>query len=427
MGVTYGDLRCIEPTRLYADLASAPLAPLPVDAETLAQCNRFTVPLRAWPGTGKVLLRAEDLDQLINLTNGSPTTDLQGPYDLVFFDDATGQRRKLKNLYPLRAKCVTPGYEKDPYSVYAVELADWRYFALQKMVAKAYNVLKAPGGEWIDETLNGASPWTWDELGEDLWDELDRDESWPGWPSDPDQPDFPEGTPNSWHFWQVPAIVAFDAVAARLGCALRWNPYTDVLDIVQLGAEDSAFDESVNALKQQDRRWDEYWFEPAKARTPETIRVLFRNLVCPATGEPWTANDQDFPDDDYFNQSEGNTVALVIDDLVANSNGAAQTSRAEERVADYARMVKNWWTRLHRHYRGLCGPGDTFLGSKCGTLTLEDTGAGVMTIIDSGDWPPIEWGKYLHGVAEVLTEARCVGNDIEETLATVFSPPFRVS
>ncbi len=414
MGVKYGDYYCVEPARLLEQLQSAPLAPLPVDVDTLARCNRFTCPLRAWPGTGRVLLRLEDYQRL------EPDT---GPYDLVFFDDSTKQPKRIKNLYAVRAQCVTPGWEDDPRSVYAVELADWRYFAMQKMAAAAYNVMKAPGGEWIDETLNGVDPWTWDELGEDLWDALDRDEAWPGWPFTPD------GTPNSWHFWQVPAIVALDAVATRLGCALRWDPFQDVLDIVRLGAEDEDFDGAVERLKQKDRRWDEYWQEPKKPRTPEKVRVLFRKLLADPDGNPYTVSDVDFPDAEYKAKAETGTVALVFDDLIdTGSNGSEQTSRATERADDYARMVKEWWTRLHRHYRGVAGPDDLFLGSRCAVLTLEDTGAGVMTIIDRpGDWPPVEWGKYWHGVAEVLTEARCVGSDISETLVTQFSPPFRVA
>jgi hypothetical protein len=411
MGVKYGDFYCVEPARLLEQLQSAPLAPLPVDVDTLSRCNRFTCPLRAWPGAGRVLLRLEDYLKL------EPDT---GPYDLVFFDDSTKQPKRFKNIYAIRAQCVTPGWEDDPRSVYAVELADWRYFAMQKHVSQGYNVLNCDTGEMKEETLDGGSgsggsgsgegdPWSWTRLGADLWSYLGRSEAWPGWPAGVD----PDSVPNSWEFWQVPGIVALDAVAWILGCALRWDPFRDVVDIVRLGADDAAFSASVERLKQKDRRWDEYWQEPDKPRTPAKVRVLFRRAPRGADNNPYEHVDVDYPDADLRALAEAGTQALVYDDLMA-LDASKMATRAATRANDYHRLYGGWWPRLHRHYRGVTGPDDLFLGSKCGVVTLEDTGAGVMTIIDGGDWPPIPWEKYLPPCTCECTETTGSGSGSDD-------------
>ncbi len=419
MGMKFGDKPCRDPNLIITSLQST-------DSPVLFRgwvnnANKFTCPLGDQPGTGLILMLKKHYDEL------------QISRDNYQFDLVVSSRTRfhtIKNLRPLRAYCITPGADDDPSQTMAILLADPRWDLLQKFHNKAYNVRKAPGGEQITETLDyggsggtSANPvaWSWHRMGEDLWDSLDRDEAWPGWPFTPD------GDPESWHFWNVPALTALQAVARRLGCSVKWDPLTDALSIVQLGAADSTFDEAVEELKTRDRNWDDHWDEPDPFWLPEKIRVVFRRLLAEATGNPYYTEDVTYPTAEFAGSYKTGTIATVWDDLLyTGSNASACTTRAEERADDYARINENFNPRLFRRYHGLPA-GTAMIGSKCWSATWQDVGQGTQFIIERAPLETVDWSQYLHGVGETVTSVQCVGGDVEETLLMTWGGrPFRV-
>ena len=421
MGVMWGDLPAREPLTVAQQLAEQDFYIAPI-REWLGRANRFTCPLGWQSGRGMIIMRQVELNVLDYFGDevGAGTV-----YDLKIHDDNSGRERTIKNISAVNAYCITPGMKNDPdqAALYALDLVDRRYYLGQKPIGASYNVRKAPNGDYVDETLDSdpitGDPihWTWDSMGEDLWNNLNfTDNPWPGWPFTPD------GEPTSWHFWQMPGIQALDIVARRLGCALRWDPYADFFDIVQLGVADPDFTDSVNTLDAQLYRiWDEQWIEPIAPRTPEKVRVLFRRLLAEADGNPYYVVDQLYPDVEWSAEAEPGSKVLVIDDLIYDGgNAAACNMRATERVNDYMRMHQNSWPRMHRQYRGALLASDRFIGPLCWQLSWEDVGRGVYTSIDSGPPESIDWTQVLHGVGELVTEAQCVGGDIQETLLNVW-------
>lgn len=420
--MTYGGKPILEPNSVARELAKD--SAFSIMRGWRGAANYFSCPLGDQPGMGLVLMRLRDIIDL----------DLDNvlEYDLKVSDQYRTQT--IVNLHPLQAWCISPGTFDDPASIYAVQLADRRFYLRQQYVAKAYNVRRSPGGGWITDTLDatgsGATsgspvPWSWYRLGEDIWDELLIDDAWPGWPADYT----PDAEPTSWHFWQVPTIEAFQAVARRLGCSIRWHPFLGTFDIVQLGADDAAFQASIDAFEVRSILWDEAWHEPWPHKIPETVRVIFRRLLAEDNGNPYEVRDVAFPDAAYADYARAGSVALVYDDLIYDAtNGTALTTRATQRADDYARIVTAFNPNIYRHYRGVGTAEDVFIGSLCSKVTWQDIGHGTQTVIESSALDVVEYDRYWHGVGEVVTEARCVGNDIEETLLTAWwGKPIRFS
>jgi hypothetical protein len=416
MGMTFGGKPCQDPRKIAEYLARDTAFTIMRDWH--GHANRFTCPLGDRPGRGLLLLRKQDITDL-DLDNVTE-------FDLVVSDQI--RRLVIPSLHPLRAWSITPGSDNDPNTVYAMEVADKRYYLWQSYTNAAYNVRRAPDmtadNDYIDETMNGSStPWTWDSMGEDLWNAMGWTTSWPGWPFTPD------GQPEGWHFWQVPSIEALQAVARRLGCSLRFNPFTSALDIIQLGDVDADYDSSVEAFKSRYRLWNEEWIEPWSPIVPEKVRVVFRRLLAEATGNPYETRDIDFPDTELAEFVISGTRAIVWDDLVyTGSNDTDLDNRADERADDYARIVRYFNPNDVQHYRGVGFVSDLFLGPRCSQVSWQDLGQGVQTVVESATLEAIDWSRYLHGVAEFVTSARCVGNEIEETLLTQWTgKPARVS
>lgn len=422
MGMTYGGKPVIDSAKVAEYLAKDTAFTIARDWHGIA--NRFTCTMGDKPGRGLILLRRKDIDDL--------DFDNVTEFDLKVSDQLRTQT--LIDLHPLQAWCITPGHDDDPDALFAVEIVDKRYYLWQTFTNAAYNAIRAPDGTWITDTLDAegsgatsGSPtyFTWYRIGESLWDAMNVDDAWPGWPNDP----VPNEYPNSWHFWQVPSIAAFQAVARRLGCSLRYNPFTGAFDIVQLGATDTSYDTSVEAFRVRDRLWDEKWIEPWTPRVPEQVRVVFRRLLAEATGNPYEVRNINFPDTELAEFVRAGTRALVWDDLVyTGSNGTDLDTRAAERADDYARIVRYFNPNTYRHYRGVGTASDLFLGPRCSSVTWQDVGQGIQTIIESAPLEAVDYASYLHGVGEFVTEARCVGNDIQETLLTTWwGKPIRFS
>lgn len=399
MGFTFGDKPCQDPKMIAKALAKD--TTYTVMRDWYGQANRYTCPLGATPGRGLILLKKGDLDQLADQA-----------YDLRISDQL--RTLQISSLNILKAYCITPGSDDDPNSIYAVEITDGRYFLWQRFTNAAYNVKKAPDKEYVDETTDSGTPYSWDDLGSALWADAGLG-SWPGWDVTPD------GIPEGWHFWQVPSILAFQAFARRLRRSLRLNPFTGSYGIVALGDDDAAFESSVADLKARHRRWDEKWVEPWSAVVPETVRVVFRRVIAEADGNPYIFKDIAFPDSDLSSFARSGTYAQVWDDLFyTDDNDAALTTRAAERADDFATVVRYFNPNASLHYRVVGTTDDLFLGPRCSQVTWQDVGEGSYTIVESAPLENVDYSRYLQGCGEVMVASECDGGDIVNTFSNVW-------
>jgi len=343
------------------------------------------------------LLLREDLD----------TLTLDQPRELVMSGDQDNTRLAFAKLYPVRAAVVCAGMRGDRLGACWVELADVRRLFHAVPVNRAYNLRAKPGSttysafsinlrlgydggsEYFSATMNGSAAWTWSEVCEDLWSLLPAAHAgdYPGLPFTPN------GAPEGLDFYGGRAWQALGEVLDRIGCAVRYNPFADTFSIVRTSGTDDAADALLTRLDKE-RIWDAEPMVPARLRLPEYVRVQFPKLRLEydETGDSpfYVVDVADLTPND---NSEEDTYAILRDDLSAIydadgalTNGAALTTRAAERAADWYRR-----SRQDRRARVYTGLRDILPGPQISAVTWAETGkgfgpsSGFKTIISSVD------------------------------------------
>lgn len=157
-------------------------APIETEAERLnvdsswwiGKPNSFTHRRGKDPGTGHVLVTREVLDDLdLNATTHTlkfvvKRRELRGKPASLESGEAT---INITNLCIIRARAVLgsdfPG--SNPATIFLLELEDIRGLGRLTSANKAYNLRQPNDTGFFDQTLNGASQWTWNTLLQDLW------------------------------------------------------------------------------------------------------------------------------------------------------------------------------------------------------------------------------------------------------------------
>jgi hypothetical protein len=263
--------------------------------------------------------------------------------------------------------------------VYWCEVADQRYISEMYTIARQYNVRSSPGSaSYVATSLNAGTAWTWEEMVQDLWNEVD--------PNPIALPFVPDGTPEGFIFQEWKAWDALTHVLQRLACAVRYNPALGTYTIVRLGEEDA---NATKILRQiRDRLiWDEYPIEPARTRLPEKVRVVFNIQPPPtnATTDYYTIEVADTAPE--IGVLAGTRVA-IFDDLSAlgstPSNLAALSYRAAERAEDWYRVARNYTRRHNQIYAGVVSEIIQCVFTEYSAFAIEDRGAGYKTSLYAG-------------------------------------------
>jgi hypothetical protein len=292
--------------------------------------NKLMVPLGEAPARGWFLMTRDGVNSL----------DQNALMDLELTDDL-GNTVTFYNLVFVTARNLFPGAVGATNALFLVEVADLRWLCQNPfwcMTANAmYNVPNRALGVFYSDTLNAGTPWTWDELAENLWDLMpDQLGTYPGLPVDPD------GVPESWVFAGVSAWRALCKVLWRIGCAVSADltsasaPYS----IVQIGAADSTLSGLLSTLDAAGRTiGDEEVQQQYLGRAPYGVQVFFRTLI---PGLIDNITDSVYSVQvvgPYTSDTEPGTYHPLWDDLVAVfddtgtlTNGADLSTRATSRM-----------------------------------------------------------------------------------------------
>lgn len=313
----------------------------------LGRCNSYVCPLGRSAGYGYLLMKREDVDAL------SPTQS--ATLSITERNDATGAIVSQANITGLRVHrcwCLTLAEAGTAKAIYLVEVRDCRAQLWMGSVNKRYNIrMPAPDEDtdppdpYYDDSLNGSSKWTWQEVIDDLWGNLPTCAG-----NAPTLPYSPGGQPENITFQGVSAWGAINTLLQKIGCEIALDPFTDTFSIVRMGTTSQTLSTTLTDLK-ADRLIYEY--DPIDKfhvnEMPETIRVFFyrtekyygeeKDTVASANWEMDAVRTRDVATG-HASASLG-SVLTVWDDLSALvqassgsvTNSAALTSRANE-VAD---------------------------------------------------------------------------------------------
>lgn len=347
------------------ELANLQLQGLPVPPE-FYKCNSLLNPLGRPCARGWLLMTRRNAEAI----------GVDSLHDLTLETDRHAVT--VKSLVITKEpKCILPGKEaEDPLSPMLLEVADarWRVHNPHFCVpaSKQYNVragaYQAAGGAtaYLVDSLNGGSAWTWQTMVSDLWTlmaaQLGAAATYATLPFTPD------GTPEGWVFPGVSAWGALCDVLDRLCCAVAWDHETGLYSIVRVGADDAAAEARLAQLDGR-RLGDSEFLSVTRGKVPHSVRVYFHRrdtfagseqTGTRATSDAWQTSAVYSVDvAGGYAGSESGTYAVVWDDLPALydgsgalSNGAALSTRAAERAADYYRALRTGGARLHHTYSG---------------------------------------------------------------------------
>lgn len=256
----------------------------------LGKGNRFILPKGKNPGIGWLLMLQKEFSEVdLDETNHVLRFEQGGP---------DPQKLELKDLTIVKADAIyAPGIIVDG-ALYLVEITDKRHLFLMSAINKDYNVLSPDGSNFFDDSLNGGSEFTWQEVLDDLWNFLPTVRKplakGPQLLVDPLN-DFQLTTdPQNLRFRGISAWEAINIVLDRLNYAaildfdgvIKYEPeWEDIFDTLAVVGTKSILDDAIKASKALDVSLSQQGTVP---RIPEKIRVFF-----PST-EPATASGGKF-------------------------------------------------------------------------------------------------------------------------------------
>lgn len=298
--VTLGDKKC-----LVADPAKYPKA---AKKATSYRCSTGCD-----PGVAFVLMLKSDVDDL----------DKKEPHILkVTQVDKSGETpqstdNEFKKLYFVRSERMNPGAEDDPNSALLVEMHDVRRLLRMTSAGDAQYNIRGIGiaTDFLPETRDSGSDWTWQTMLDDLWDKMPSDLAG----DSPDLPYTPDGKPEGWKFTGCSAWEAIHKILDKLYCTTAYDPAEGTFTFVELGKEQKL------TIDEEEVDIDDYPgaitfnAEPMAGNSvdiPEKIRVWF-----PTWHDSYGANwDQAFDDDwDRERTAKSKDISTADDDAITGT------------------------------------------------------------------------------------------------------------
>jgi hypothetical protein len=328
--------------------------------DAAGMANSYINPLGTEPGIAYVLMLKRDFDKLAIGTN------IRASYPLIF---TAGQSAFIPALWIVSGVQVSRGPGGDPDSVYMVKLTDRRWFARMSSALKQYNVrcpapptlsLTAADVYYLD-SLNSGSPWTWELMTRDLWNQIIALGSPISLPYTPD------GTPEDWQFLGTSAYDGLGDILERVKCALQFSATENEFDIIRLGQTQPGL--ALLLLANQSYLQDAAPVDSIVALGAETVKVYFQNRdqhygteqSTTRTGLAWTTSAMhvEAVASGLVGPLAGTSVA-ILDDLPAITdfdgdvlNGSELAARAAERALNYRNDILTSARRARLLYQGI--------------------------------------------------------------------------
>ncbi len=380
---TFGNQPCEDPRPVYEYCRDHNL---PTD--WFGSANTFATGVGPTPGSAGLLMRYDALQRL----------NREALNDLTFTDDK-GQSVTIKDLVFVRAASITPSYKAAPDSCFLLDVRDARHLAGNEFysnpVNTMYNVLAPTASgqpqNYFAGSLNAGSPWTWQAMLNDLWNNWIKIDALGPAPTLP-QAALPSSNPTELIFSGIPSWSVYNSILVRLGCGLVLDPFKSKSpSIVQLGAADAKATQAMALLANQ-RRLDDYPVESNQAKVASAVRVFFPRLTEQLYGAQETLPPLEYPVDVLAPAGiagiKSGTVVGLSDDMPAIFDGhgniqnlASLQTRANERAADYYRMVQSGGSLLHITYIGIQNNRGLLPGSQISGVNWRDYGGGYVTEI----------------------------------------------
>lgn len=150
-----------------------------------------------------------------------------------------------------------------------VELVDERQQFRFSATSKRFNVRQPMGDEWVTDTLNSGTPYTWDQVLAQLAGDV------PGLTA-PTLAAAPTSTPEDLVFDGVSAWEAICEVVERAGHGIAFDPVAGTVSTFKYGETQSGLSSQVSGLETRKRKSrDNAYRAAASANVPEKVRVFF--------------------------------------------------------------------------------------------------------------------------------------------------------
>jgi hypothetical protein len=267
-------------------------------------------------------------------------------------------------------RCACPGLRADKAAVYLVPIADRRFLLKKKPIDRGYNVLSSDGSDYLTESKDGGSDWTWQTMVDDIVD------THLGLPT-MTLPYTPDGTPEDFAFYGMSAWDALNAVMTTLSCSVVYDLEEDTFSVVEVGAEDGR------------RDWDADPVPVTFARVSAKARVRFTRVPAPDDGSsPYYTIDKDPP------ASAGTTATGTVEWLEGGmdalgatgtpTNDAALQTRATEVASKYYQSLLTGTDPLLRRYAGIRTAAGLRPGRRVQAIVWQDLGQGWLTEVYRG-------------------------------------------
>lgn len=204
---SFGGKALIDPSPLASDLQTAGYA---VD-HFLGKANSFTLPIGFKAGLGYILLEKSDLDSL-GIDGATHSLILTGGNVPV----------EIKKLVILDSEVVDGSDTTTSRSVCLVRITDIRAIGRLSSIDKIYNVQDPTfnGTSYYKRSLNGSTPWTWETMIQDIWDNLPPDFG----ALDTDNAAFPTTKPDGFDFQGWDAWTALESALKSIERSIQLSP-----------------------------------------------------------------------------------------------------------------------------------------------------------------------------------------------------------
>jgi hypothetical protein len=285
-------------------LAGQPL----VDPMSLAaDCERQGIPTAKWWGrANSFVCPLHDFDgQMYGVGWALMWSEVYQklPADVTEMDwvwtDPFGRTLTIQKVCLLNTEAAKWSSLDGRVTEYLLSVADRRYRLNQVAVGREYNT-RGPDGEYVESSLDGGSPWTWDACLQDIWDLMAA--VFTDLSTAPAFPSTPPGAPAGFYFYEQGAWECAWRVVEAAGFLLRYDPTTDVFDIID---PDTTTPAAVPADEQGRFVASNLPYRAKSPPWPETLRVTFplmgtnvRTDVDVLVGEGGMAGTVVYADDD---------------------------------------------------------------------------------------------------------------------------------
>lgn len=338
--------------------------------EFWGKANSFTCPRGKAPGRAFLLLKRGDLDDL----------DRDSPQELFWREDGTNTL-EVARLWYYRGYSISMGSTTDADRFYFTEWRDVRQVLHMSFINKSYNVRKRGAEEgytadsYFDDTLNAGAVWSWQEMLDDIWDQLPSAAGSP-----PTLPYAPAAVPERWHFDGMSAWDAYCDVLTWLSVAIVYDPILDAFLLVSIGASQAAVETLNLSLLSEGRLLYDY----------DPINSVAANMAASvASLFPWDSDegcgyqiDSVSVDTSLTGAVSGTKIPWVggFDAHYGNNqtltNASDEADRAAQVAAKYAASYEGW-QRMRRLYSGIVT--GILPGARVSETTWRDFGDGLVT------------------------------------------------